>query len=72
MRRVTQLLLTAALALAALDGGASAAEIDQGKSYKGPTGLQLYSLRAMFKEQGVAAALIILRCKRMRASYRWM
>ena len=31
-----------------------AAGIGEGKSYHGPTGLQLYSLRNQFKQQGVA------------------
>ena len=35
----------------------SAAGIGVGKSYRGPTGLQLYSLRDQFKQQGVAPVL---------------
>jgi sugar phosphate isomerase/epimerase len=35
----------------------SAGEVGAGKSYKGPTGLQLYSLRNMFKTDGVAVTL---------------
>jgi sugar phosphate isomerase/epimerase len=35
----------------------SAAGIGVGKSYHGPTGLQLYSLRDQFKQQGVAPVL---------------
>ncbi len=35
----------------------AAADVGQGQSFHGPTGLQLYSLRVMFKEQGVPAAL---------------
>ncbi|MCU0876069.1 MAG: hypothetical protein MUE50_27415, partial [Pirellulaceae bacterium] len=34
-----------------------AAGIGEGKSYRGPTGLQLYSLRDQFKQQGVAPVL---------------
>jgi sugar phosphate isomerase/epimerase len=35
----------------------SAAGVGQSKSFKGPTGLQLYSLRDMFKAEGVAPTL---------------
>ncbi len=35
----------------------SAAGVGEGKSYRGPTGLQLYSLRDQFKQQGVAPVL---------------
>lgn len=43
--------------LALLPLSASAAEVGQGASYKGPTGLQLYSFRDMFKSEGVVKTL---------------
>jgi sugar phosphate isomerase/epimerase len=43
-------------------GAVSAAEaVGQGKSFHGPTGLQLYSLRNMFKERGVGPTLDLVR-----------
>lgn len=39
----------------------SAAEVGQSKSFRGPTGLQLYSLRNVFKEKGVAPTLDMVR-----------
>ncbi|MHC4400409.1 MAG: sugar phosphate isomerase/epimerase family protein, partial [Planctomycetota bacterium] len=57
MRKVFQLGVAVSVVLAAAHGGTLAAGVGQGKSFKGPTGLQLYSLREMFKEQGVAPTL---------------
>ncbi len=39
----------------------SAADVGQSKSFRGPTGLQLYSLRNVFKEKGVAPTLDMVR-----------
>ncbi len=51
-------LLTAALVFLALSGGVTVAgEVGTSKSYRGPTGLQLYSLRDMQSAQGVEATL---------------
>ena len=57
MRKLLSSGLGVLLALAVVSSGSSAAEVGQGKSYRGPTGLQLYSLRDQFKEQGVAPVL---------------
>ncbi len=38
-------------------GSVRAADVGQGKSFHGPTGLQLYSLRNVFKKQGVTPTL---------------
>lgn len=49
-----------AVAMIAMEVAWAAAWADgvgQGKSFQGPTGLQLYSLRNMFKEQGIPATL---------------
>lgn len=40
-----------------LYGTVGATDVGQGKSFHGPTALQLYSLRNVFKEQGVVATL---------------
>ena len=40
---------------------AASAGVGESKTFKGPTGLQLYSLRGMQKEQGVNAVLDIAR-----------
>jgi sugar phosphate isomerase/epimerase len=50
---LTVIVLTAVVAC----GPAMAGEVGSGKSFKGPTGLQLYSLRDMMKTQGPAATL---------------
>ena len=47
----------AALLLVGCVNGPKAAEVGTGKAYKGPTGIQLYSLRDMMKSQGPAATL---------------
>jgi sugar phosphate isomerase/epimerase len=57
MRRVLQFGVVGLIALGATLGGATAAEVGQSKSYHGPTGLQLYSLRDMMTKQGAAAVL---------------
>ena len=46
-----------AVPLLLASGVSEAAEVGAGKSYKGPTGLQLYSLRDMMKTQGLAVTL---------------
>ena len=51
--RPSSLLLTLALAAAS----APAADVGTGQSFKGPVGLQLYSLRAQFKADGVGKTL---------------
>jgi sugar phosphate isomerase/epimerase len=43
--------------LAVTTSGGQAEEVGQGQSFHGPTGLQLYSLRDMFKQQGVIRGL---------------
>lgn len=49
--------LSAMMAIALACGVVLAADIGASKSYKGPTGLQLYSLRDMMKTKGPAATL---------------
>lgn len=49
--------LMTAIALNMALGAAWAAGVGEGKSFKGPTGLQLYSLRDMLKKQGPLAVL---------------
>ena len=49
--------LATLLAAAVAQNSVFAAGVGEGKSYHGPTGLQLYSLRDLFKEQGVAPML---------------
>ena len=51
------ILIAMELALA----GAWADAVGEGKSFKGPAGLQLYSLRGMFKSKGVPATLDLVR-----------
>lgn len=57
MRKILSLGMGVLFALAMVGSGAEAAEVGQGKSFHGPTGLQLYSLRDQFKQQGVAPVL---------------
>ena len=57
MRAFIPLVCAAAIATATACNHASAAEVGQGKSFHGPTGLQLYSLREMFKKRGVTDTL---------------
>jgi sugar phosphate isomerase/epimerase len=57
MRRAVAFGVVALIAVGTILGSARAAGVGEGKSFKGPTGLQLYSLRNMFKEQGVPATL---------------
>ena len=45
------------LAAATLSNHLNAAEVGTGASFKGPIGLQLYSLRGLFQSQGVPATL---------------
>lgn len=51
------LLLAQLLLCAGLSGGITAADPGTGASFNGPIGLQLYSLRAEFAKDGVAATL---------------
>lgn len=57
MRKAVLLSLAACLAMAVATTSSKAAGVGQSKSYHGPTGLQLYSLREMNKEQGPKAML---------------
>lgn len=60
MRRILKLgLALSVLAVAVPYGRAN--EVGQGQSFHGPTGLQLYSLRDMFKQQGVIPGLDLVR-----------
>jgi len=59
-RHVRPLVQFGAVVLLALDvwfGGALAAGVGESRVFKGPIGLQLYSLRDSFKQQGVPATL---------------
>jgi len=57
MRTVLQFAVASFVALAAACSSVSAAGVGESKSYHGPTGLQLYSLRDMFKSDGVKPTL---------------
>ncbi len=57
MRNTLKLAVPALIALFVMHSSSPAADVGQGKSYHGPTGLQLYSLRDMFKTEGVAPTL---------------
>ena len=57
MRQIRHFACLLAVAMTVVHGDAVAAAVGQGQSYKGPTGLQLYSLRNQFKEQGVGPTL---------------
>jgi hypothetical protein len=57
MRKVLSFVVVVSIMLAAVASSVSAAGVGESKSFKGPTGLQLYSLRDMFKTQGVAPTL---------------
>jgi len=57
VRTVLQFGVAVLIVVEVVFGSASAGGVGQGKSFKGPVGLQLYSLRNMLKEQGVAAVL---------------
>ncbi|NLX95057.1 MAG: sugar phosphate isomerase/epimerase [Rhodopirellula sp.] len=57
MRTILNLAIAATIALSATHSGTLAGEVGQGKSYHGPTGLQLYSLRESFQTDGVAPTL---------------
>lgn len=57
MRRVFPLIVVSLIAFGAALGSARAVGVGQSKSFHGPVGLQLYSLRNMLKKQGVAAVL---------------
>jgi sugar phosphate isomerase/epimerase len=57
MRTVFCLGVVASIMLGVASSSTSAAEVGAGESFKGPTGLQLYSLRDMFKEKGVDVTL---------------
>lgn len=57
MRTSLQFALAVLFAVVAVPSWVSAAGVGESKSYHGPTGLQLYSLRDQFKSQGVAPML---------------
>ena len=61
MRKVLQLGVATLVSLVMIQGSLAADDqsnaVGQSKSYHGPTGLQLYSLRNVFKEKGVTATL---------------
>jgi sugar phosphate isomerase/epimerase len=57
MLKVLQGIVAGLLALVVAVGTARAADVGTSKCFKGPVGLQIYSLRDMQKAQGVAAAL---------------
>ena len=57
MGRILQIGVAWTIVMATICGSVLAQGVGQGKSYKGPTGLQLYSLREMFKEKGVTPTL---------------
>ena len=57
MTKRLQILAAALASLALTCGAALAGDVGTSKSYRGPTGLQLYSLRDMQKAQGVEATL---------------
>jgi len=57
MRTVLPFAVASFVALAAACSSVSAAGVGESKSYHGPTGLQLYSLRDMFKSDGVKPTL---------------
>lgn len=57
MRQWLRWSLLVAVPLVLASGRSEAAEVGAGQSYKGPTGLQLYSLRDMLKTQGPAVML---------------
>ncbi len=57
MNKRLHLMATALVFLALARGAAVAGDVGTSKSYHGPTGLQLYSLRDMQKAQGVEATL---------------
>lgn len=52
--------LATLMLLMLLSSSATAAGVGESKSFHGPTGLQLYSLRNVFKDKGVAATLDIV------------
>ena len=57
MRKLVPLRLGMVIALIVTCTSVWAAGVGESKSYRGPTGLQLYSLRDQFKEQGVTPVL---------------
>ena len=57
MRQLVQLGVMVLMAVELALGSVWADGVGESKDFKGPTGLQLYSLRTMFKEQGVPATL---------------
>jgi sugar phosphate isomerase/epimerase len=57
MQRMLRWGVAVLIAMGAAIGNAPAADVGQSKSFRGPTGLQLYSLRDMMKAQGPAAVL---------------
>lgn len=61
MRRIAELALVSSVLLTSVCNNTLAREVGQGKSFHGPTGLQLYSLREMFKKEGVTPTLNLVR-----------
>lgn len=61
MRTVLALTAMLLVMLTVMPSRAPAAGVGESKSYRGPTGLQLYSLRNVFKERGVPATLDLVR-----------
>lgn len=61
MQKPLTFVVVALLTIALGHSRVSAADVGQGKSFRGPTGLQLYSLRNVFKEKGVAPTLDMVR-----------
>ena len=57
MQKITQFGVMVLTALFAIGSSAFAGGIGESKSYHGPTGLQLYSLRDQFKKDGVVPVL---------------
>ena len=61
MRTVFRLGVALSIVVTVACHSVSAAGIGQSKSFHGPTGLQLYSLRDIFKSQGVTPTLDLVR-----------
>jgi sugar phosphate isomerase/epimerase len=57
MRKFPTFGAAVSIALAAVTSAVLAEGVGESKSFRGPTGLQLYSLRDMFKQQGVTPTL---------------
>jgi sugar phosphate isomerase/epimerase len=66
MRRFLLTATSICLTWTATFGDLSAAGVGESDSFHGPTGLQLYSLRNVFKEKGVAATLDMVKAWRFK------